>query len=154
MRIVRAMLNADYGTRVFTLEEQTAIQAAHISLEDEQVEFDEDGKPKSYYQKRMWDLDLIPVDLVRYFAEIASLKLPTKLAEVLQTRPSVVYNEHVKVVMPGLGMLQFNHVKVEYDCCTDSLQARLNEGWRILAICPQPDQRRPDYVLGRVSTEE
>lgn len=41
-----------------------------------------------------------------------------------------------------------DQVKVLEDCCTDSLQRRLEEGWRILAICPQPHQRRPDYILG------
>lgn len=36
------------------------------------------------------------------------------------------------------------------DYCTDALQERLSEGWRIIAVCPQ-EQRRPDYVLGKVS---
>ena len=35
------------------------------------------------------------------------------------------------------------------DVCTDVLQQELNNGWRIIAICVQADQRRPDYILGR-----
>jgi hypothetical protein len=35
------------------------------------------------------------------------------------------------------------------DQCTDGLREYLKEGWRILAICPQPGQRRPDYILGK-----
>jgi hypothetical protein len=35
------------------------------------------------------------------------------------------------------------------DACSDALQNELDNGWRIIAACPQPDQRRPDYSLGR-----
>jgi hypothetical protein len=35
------------------------------------------------------------------------------------------------------------------DACTDNLQAHLNEGWRIIAVCPPDAKRRPDYILGR-----
>ena len=30
----------------------------------------------------------------------------------------------------------------------------ISEGWRILAICPQPNQRRPDYIMGRLPLPE
>jgi len=39
------------------------------------------------------------------------------------------------------------------NCCTDALQTELNNGWRIIAVCVQPNQRRPDYVLGRYNPE-
>lgn len=57
-------------------------------------------------------------------------------------------NDRVNVVVPDLGLLQMRRVAVRTDYCTESLQLDLDRGWRILAICPQPDQRRPDYVLG------
>jgi hypothetical protein len=41
---------------------------------------------------------------------------------------------------------------VQTDLCTDSLRGYLEDGWHILAICPQPKQRRPDYVLGKGAT--
>lgn len=58
-------------------------------------------------------------------------------------------NERVNVHVPGLGLWLVNDVTVLEGGCTDDLQTKLDEGWRILAVCPQPDQRRPDYVLGR-----
>lgn len=60
-------------------------------------------------------------------------------------------NERCNVVVAGNGMLwSVDTVKVLSDSCTDSLQRELTDGWRILAICVQPDQRRPDYVLGKI----
>lgn len=32
--------------------------------------------------------------------------------------------------------------------CTEELQRMLDAGWRILAVCPSNDARRPDYILG------
>lgn len=60
-----------------------------------------------------------------------------------------LFNQKCEVHVPGLGLLNVNETKVVEDYCTHALQNELDDGWRILAICPQPDQRRPDYVLGR-----
>lgn len=60
------------------------------------------------------------------------------------------FNEKVKVHTGGLALAEYNQTMVKYDCCTDELQSTLAEGWRIMAVCVQPDQRRPDYVLGKV----
>ena len=59
------------------------------------------------------------------------------------------YNERVNVHMPGQALSTYNQVQLLLDCCSDGLQDSLDEGWRIIAACPQPDQRRPDYILGR-----
>lgn len=58
-------------------------------------------------------------------------------------------NYVVNVAIPNLGLLTVTEVMVEEDCCTDNLQRRLNEGWRILCVCPPKNARRPDYILGR-----
>lgn len=64
------------------------------------------------------------------------------------------FNTKCSVHVPGLGLMLVNEVRIEEDLCTDTLQGLLDKGWRILAICPQPDQRRPDYVLGRQNPAE
>lgn len=61
------------------------------------------------------------------------------------------FNERVHVAVAGAGLMQITKVHVEYDLCTDALQRLLDDGWRIVACCVQPDRRRPDYVLGRPS---
>lgn len=59
------------------------------------------------------------------------------------------FNTKVGVHISDLGLMNIKEVDVLYDACTDELQRWLDDGWRILAICPQPDSRRPDYVLGK-----
>lgn len=59
------------------------------------------------------------------------------------------YNFKVGVHISDLGLLNVRYVTYIVDSCTDDLQGYLDEGWRILAVCPQPDSRRPDYILGR-----
>lgn len=84
-------------------------------------------------------------------------QLFTRLTEIMErsSKPGqqhAGFNDKVQVYMPGLGLLLMDRVMVLENCCTDALQSSLDDGWRILAICPQPDQRRPDYVLGKSST--
>lgn len=64
-----------------------------------------------------------------------------------------VYNNKCEVHMPGQALAMYNDMMLLDDACTDALQDSLNQGWRIIAACPQPDQRRPDYILGRYNPE-
>lgn len=59
------------------------------------------------------------------------------------------FNQKCNVHISGIGLLAITEVSIYYDLCTDTLQSLLSEGWRIVAVCPQPNQRRPDYILGR-----
>jgi hypothetical protein len=63
------------------------------------------------------------------------------------------FNEKVEVYTPGAGLMLFNRIMLLQDACSDALQSELDNGWRIVAACPQPDQRRPDYILGRYDPE-
>lgn len=80
-----------------------------------------------------------------------------KMDEVLAmkvTNGDVNYNSKCEVSMPGQALSMYNQTLLCENCCTDELQANLLQGWRIIAACPQPDQRRPDYILGRFNPEE
>ena len=59
-----------------------------------------------------------------------------------------LYNEKMSSEQPGPSLLNVDETMLMEDACTNALQENLDNGWRILAVCPQP-QRRPDYVLGR-----
>lgn len=65
-------------------------------------------------------------------------------------RPSAIQDASaVQIAVPDIGLLLLDEVCVREDYCTDMLQSDLDEGWRILAICPPNAARRPDYILGR-----
>lgn len=63
------------------------------------------------------------------------------------------YNSKCEVHMPGNMLATYNQVQLLENSCTDMLQASLAQGWRIIAVCPQPDRRRPDYILGRFNPD-
>ena len=62
-------------------------------------------------------------------------------------------NQKVNVHVGGGLIVTYNELLLKENCCTDELQECLTEGWRIIAVCIQPDQRRPDYVLGRFNPQ-
>lgn len=64
-----------------------------------------------------------------------------------------IYNEKCEVHMPGQALATYNDTLLLEDSCTDKLQEALNNGWRLIAACPQPDARRPDYILGRYNPD-
>jgi hypothetical protein len=85
--------------------------------------------------------------------ETAVLRLEARLAEAAEKMPEFSYNSKCDVHVPGLGLMILNETMLLEDSCTDQLQTALDNGWRIVAACPQPDSRRPDYVLGRYNPE-
>lgn len=114
--------------------------------------FDEEGRWNEWYKDAVFDLDRLPVEWLPHLNIIRSIALPPDSLEppkMPEFRPATVVNNRVNVAVPGLGLLAIAEAHVEYDLCTDRLNVLLQEGWRILAICPQPDQRRPDYILGK-----
>jgi len=69
---------------------------------------------------------------------------------LVDTLPGDGYsNNTTHVHIPNIGLLCVDEVTYLEDVCTDQLQSMLDEGWRILAVCPPRMQRRPDYILGR-----
>lgn len=58
------------------------------------------------------------------------------------------------VHLPNYDLNSFNEVSWAEDMCTEMLQKQLDQGWRILAVCPPKSQRRPDYIFGRYNKEK
>lgn len=76
-----------------------------------------------------------------------------KPVNLLAGPSSANYNNKCEVHIPGQALSTYNDLMLAEDVCTDVLQGHLNGGWRIIAACPQPDQRRPDYILGRFNPD-
>lgn len=74
----------------------------------------------------------------------------SKLADLL---PDFEFNQKCEVHMPGAALSTYNETMLLEDSCTDRLQDALGAGWRIIAACPQPNQHRPDYILGRFNPQ-
>ncbi len=80
-------------------------------------------------------------------------KVSEKSLEQVELPSGNTYNSKCEVHMPGSALSTYNDMMLLEDACTDALQGALNSGWRIVAACPQPDQRRPDYILGRFNPD-
>lgn len=105
------------------------------------------------------DLDKITVNETWKFIEIQEIVTDSDELEVLGDKEKhnrvdgSVYNKLVNVAVGG-STIGLDTVQVWEDLCTEELQRLLNKGWRIVAVCVQPNQRRPDYVMGKVSGNE
>ncbi|MFV0518445.1 MAG: hypothetical protein ACK5MV_13715 [Aminipila sp.] len=82
-------------------------------------------------------------------AILAEIEKKTQNLLRLSENMKASFNEKVSVHMGGGLITTYNELLLKEDVCTDELQQELNNGWRILGVCVQPDQRRPDYILGR-----
>ena len=72
-----------------------------------------------------------------------------KLNEVNKLLSSNTFNQKCNVHVGGGLIVTYNEVMLKENTCTDEIQKELDVGWRVIAVCSQPDQRRPDYILGR-----
>lgn len=58
-----------------------------------------------------------------------------------------------QVSVANVGLMNVQRVDVLEDGCTNELQRWLDRGWRIIAVCPPNDTRRPAYVMGHFEKE-
>lgn len=92
------------------------------------------------------------VQNIQYLLNVIEEKTST-INKTIDIMNNQTFNQKCNVHVGGGLIVTYNDLKLKEDCCTDELQSELNNGWRIIAVCVQPDQRRPDYVLGRYNPE-
>lgn len=71
----------------------------------------------------------------------------------LRSNDPDIHKTIYQISVANVGLMQIQRVEVLEDCCTDELQRELDRGWRILAVCPPNDARRPTYVVGHMEKE-
>lgn len=142
-----ALIDLTYPRPKLTAEQQSIMRSCAISTYGNEPEF-KDDEP-DYYQYIV-DLSVF-VTLGIEFTVKRNLSPILEQIQNLETPRPIQFNERCHVSVAGNGLLSINDVAVHLDLCTDRLQELLDNGWSILAVCVQPDQRRPDYVLGRHS---
>lgn len=96
---------------------------------------------------RVADLDMV---LTRMQVAAARLEAQHVISVDDGFEADVGWNAKTQSPLSGPVLHSFNQVMLCEDYCSDQLQSRMNEGWRLIAVCPQ-ESRRPDYVLGRVA---
>ena len=95
---------------------------------------------------------LIGQEVWNYISIVERLTDPNiSIASIADKKPDGgTYNQLVNVAVGG-STLHIDVVKVVEDYGTNQLQEELDSGWRIVAVCVQPNQRRPDYILGKTN---
>lgn len=130
-------------------EDYAAIRSRFEYLQlDEWREAEE--KPPNYWKEG------IIVDLSEVGPVLAQHKVEFIVKRFKGTyvaNPTEPVANHVHVHIPNVGLLFMNEVTWKENCCTEELQRALDDGWRIIAVCPPNSQRRPDYILGRSKGE-
>lgn len=170
--MMRVKFSFPYDTRL-SPEEETALNRVIVGGPIQR--YDDDHSVESYrgtvqtHTTYEGDLEQIMAVLPRNLrVEVQGLADPQPLVDIaeqlgrlsrqldrLSTRNEPHDDDHgyvntkIDVHTPGNVLLAVNEVDYFLNYCTEELQERLDEGWRILAICPQRDQRRPDYIMGR-----
>lgn len=81
------------------------------------------------------------------------IELTLKRIKGLATSSRDIRNTIYQISVANVGLMQIQKVQVLEDCCTNELQGWLDRGWRILAVCPPNDARRPSYVMGHFEKE-
>jgi hypothetical protein len=52
------------------------------------------------------------------------------------------------ISVAGQALLDIRTITWVEDSCTELVQRALDDGWKIVAVCPANDSRRPTYILG------
>ena len=78
----------------------------------------------------------------------AGIELQFKRIKGLGSTSPDIHQTIYQISVANVGLMQIERVEVLEDCCTDELQRWLDKKWRILAVCPPNDARRPSYIMG------
>lgn len=58
------------------------------------------------------------------------------------------------ISVSGTSLLSIRSLTWIEDACTNEVQGYLDKGWKIVAVCPPNDSRRPTYILGHIAENQ
>lgn len=133
-----------------------------MSLEEAMIQHPDEVEPKNrrlVITQKEFEQCFKWVEIVQFLdidtnAQIQAIDLD-KLAkaigdQILGATGTNLFNQKLEVHQPNMPLFTYNDFTYVTDCCTEALMRDyIDKGYRVVAICPQPDQRRPDYILGR-----
>lgn len=98
------------------------------------------------------DINEIPPEILNgaEFSRLRTLELTNSKGDI-NAEEIALAMQTTQVHLPGNELMQIAEAFVMTNPCTEELNEQLQQGFRIIAVCPQIGQRRPDYVMGRPS---
>lgn len=118
------------------------------------LEFPEDQESiQNWYSPSMFGNDEDFWNLVKLGLEPSAKRIRGMPAASLPSRfnvPSVEPDtkQTVHVHVPNDSLLAVRKLTYIEDACTNRIQEMLNDDWKIVAVIPANDTRRPTYILG------
>ncbi len=123
------------------------VRIPHITHMVDLCKFATDCRYKFTIEKSIVTNDT-PVNNIMGVLDTVEQKL-SLLDSAIDKATNFNFNSKCNVHLGGGLIVTYNEVLLLEDSCSDRLQVELNNGWRVIAVCVQANQRRPDYVLGR-----
>lgn len=121
---------------------------SYPELPDNQASFD----PKKDYGVSAYSPVTMDGDEVEAWTAVG-IELAMSRVKGVASNSADVRNTIYQISVANVGLMQIRRVEVLEDCSTDDLQRELDRGWRLLAVCPPNDARRPSYVVGHFEGE-
>lgn len=148
-----------------TIDEANFFKENGICEEEEKSDSKKDDKnPEGPPIERKWihykdmrfigHIDQVPMSILnRFKADIEYFKPLQTMVEryggSAVTLKESGATQTISIHLPSNELMAVKEVTWEEDFCTESLQRKLEAGWKIISAIPRPGQRRPDYVLGK-----
>lgn len=97
-------------------------------------------------------VELVVINMPDHGRQQLEMLFDKVLAKLAEAPAQVDFNQRCQQAQPGAGLYSIDTLKLMEDACTDAVQHELAQGWHIVAVQPQPNQRRADFILGRRGT--
>lgn len=110
-------------------------------------------KYKSWYFGGDMIVDEADLSFIKEHLPDIEIKLRKVRGLANHSHPNNMPNAIYQISVANVGLMQVVCVDVLEDACTEELQRWLDMGWRILAVCPPNDARRPTYIMGHFERE-
>lgn len=75
------------------------------------------------------------------------------LANIGVPDPNPEQTQVVNITIPNAALFAVRTLQVIENECTNYVQSWLEMGWRIVAVCPPNDCRRPTFILGHADVK-
>lgn len=140
--LAEVKIESGYGSKIAALEDE-AYHEVREGVPFLDLPMDREKAPEYRWQTDVIDLTREGAVLTKHGVEYVIKRF--KACRKVKVEGQV----NIQVAIPNLLLFSVNEVTWLEDACTEDLQKHLDNQWRILAVCPAENSRRPTYILGR-----